>query len=39
VTQPSIEMGSSYTNPPHPRSKHVKFSKLKGYHFHVGERK
>jgi len=26
---------SPYTNPPHPRSKHVKFSKLKGYYFHV----
>jgi len=37
VTQPSIEMGSLYTNPPHPQSKHVKFSKLKGYYFHEGE--
>jgi len=38
VTQPSIEMGSPY-NPPHPRSKHVKFSKLKGYYFYEGEGK
>jgi len=28
VTQSSIEMGSPYTNPPHPQSKHVKYSKL-----------
>jgi len=32
-------MGSCYTNPPHPRTKHVKFSKLKGYYFYVGEEK
>jgi len=39
VTQPSIEMGTPYTNPPHPQSKHVKFSKLKCNYFHKGEGK
>jgi len=32
-------MGSCYTNPPYPKTKHVKFSKLKCYYFYAGEGK
>jgi len=39
VPPPPIEMGSCYTNPPYPKTKHVKFSKLKCYYFYAGEGK